>query len=102
MAQNVKLAKLIDGTEILAEIIIKDASSVTVRNPVRVIVVPSKTDARTPTVGFAPWAEFSEEKEFTIHRAHIITLMVPVKDFVNQYNSIFGGIITPTSKIITP
>ena len=100
MALNLKLLRLIDGSEILGEVTETDTHA-TVKNPVRVMIVPSKTDPKTPTVGFAPWADFSDDKEFTIHKAHIVVIMNPVTEFVNQYNSMFGGIIQPKSKIIT-
>jgi hypothetical protein len=29
-------------------------------------------------------------------------MMNPVKEFVNNYNSMFGGIVTPSSKLILP
>lgn len=102
MAINLKLFKLINGNEVLAEVSNETDTHVTLKNPVRVVVMPSKTSAQTPTVGFAPWAEFSDEKEFTMHKAHVIVSMVPVQEFVNQYNTMFGGIIAPTSKLIVP
>lgn len=106
MATNVKLHRLIDGSEILGETIEMSEYSdahITIKNPVRVVIVPSKTDPKTPTVGFAPWAEFSDEKEFRIHKAHIIVSMTPVQEFINQYNAIHGGIVLPNkSGLIVP
>jgi hypothetical protein len=104
MSKNVKLHRLIDGSEILGETIDHyDESFIKIKNPVRVVIVPTKTDPKTPTVGFAPWAEFSDEKEFRIHKAHIIVSMTPVKEFINQYNTIHGGLVLPTkSGLITP
>jgi hypothetical protein len=65
--------------------------------------MPNKVDPKTPTVGFAPWVEFSEEKDFTIHKAHVIVTMKPVQEFINQYNSMFGGIVSvPTTKLLIP
>lgn len=102
MATNLKILKLLSGDELLAEVIGDSASMITVKNPVRIVVMPSKANPQTPTVGFAPWAEFSDEKEFIIHKAHIITTMKPVQEFINQYNSMFGGIVAPSSKLIIP
>jgi beta-lactam-binding protein with PASTA domain len=102
MASNVALLKLTNGDEVIGEIISTSIAQTTIKNPVRVVVVPSKTDARTPTVGFAPWAEFSEEKEFAIDKSHIIVIMKPIQEFINQYNSMFGGIVAPSSKLIIP
>jgi hypothetical protein len=103
MATNVQILKMITGEELLAEIVDRSEDSfITIKNPVRVVVMPTKTNPQTPTVGFAPWAEFSEEKTFTIHKAHVIVTMKPVQEFINQYNSMFGGIVAPSSKLIIP
>lgn len=100
MATNLKLIRLISNEELMAEVLSETDTNITIKNPVRVMIMPSKADPKTPTVGFAPWMDFSEEKEFTIHKAHVIVTSKPVQDFINNYNSMFGGIITPSSKLI--
>lgn len=102
MATNLKLLKLISGDEIIGEILSETNIEVIIKNPVRVVVMPSKANPQTPTVGFAPWAEFSEDKQFSIHKAHVIASMKPVQEFINQYNAMFGGIVAPSSKLIVP
>lgn len=102
MATNIKILKMISGEELLAEITNETETHITIKNPVRVVVMPTKTSPQTPTVGFAPWADFSEEKDFTMHKAHVIVTMKPVQEFVNQYNAMFGGIVAPMSKLIVP
>lgn len=101
MATNVKLVRLTSGEEILGEIV-KDDITLVVKNPVRVVIMPNKVDPKTPSVGFAPWAEFSDDKEFCIDKRHVLVLMSPIQEFVNQYNGMFGGIVTPSSKLIMP
>jgi len=102
MAMNLRLIRLISGEELMAEVLSETTTDITIKNPIRVVIVPSKTSAATPTVGFAPWIEFSDEKEFTIHKAHVIVTPKPVQEFINQYNTMFGGIVAPTSKLIIP
>ena len=102
MALNLKLIRLISSEELMAEVLNETSTEIKIKNPVRVMIMPSKTDPATPTVGFAPWMDFSEEKEFTIHKAHVIVMMKPVQEFINQYNSMFGGIVAPSSKLILP
>jgi hypothetical protein len=103
MATNLKILKMISGEELLAEILSETDTQLELKNVVRVVVMPTKTNPQTPTVGFAPWADFSEQKEFTIHKAHVIVAMKPVQEFINQYNSMFGGIVAaPSSKLIIP
>ena len=100
MATNIKLLKLINGEELVSEIINDEGSTVKIKNPVRIIMMPSKADPKTPSVGLAPWAEFSEDKEIVLDKSHILCMMKPIREFINQYNSIFGGIVLPSSKLI--
>lgn len=99
---SVKLIRLITGEELLAEIMPSANTVSKIKNPVRVVVMPNKIDPKTPNVGFAPWAEFSDEKEFILDKSHILCIMTPIKEFVNQYNSMFGGLVVPKSNLIIP
>jgi hypothetical protein len=103
MADNIKILKLITGEELLAEVsdsVISD--KILIKNAVRIVVMPNKLDPKTPNVGFAPWADFSDDKTVTLDKSHIIAIMSPIKEFVNQYNSMFGGLVVPTSNLIMP
>ena len=103
MAANLRLIRLISGEELMAEVKNETDSGISIKNPVRVVLMPNKLDPKTPTVAFAPWIEFSDDKDFTIHKAHVIVTMKPVQEFINQYNSMFGGIVSvPTTKLIMP
>jgi hypothetical protein len=104
MAANIKIIKLITGEELLAEVTISSPipTSITLKNPVRIVVMPNKLDPKTPNVGFAPWAEFSEDKSFDLDKAHILAIINPIKEFVNQYNTMFGGLVVPSSNLIMP
>lgn len=101
MAANVKILRLITGEELLAEVL-EQGNPVMIKNPVRVVVMPNKLDPKTPNVGFAPWAEFSDDKEFSIDKSNIVAIINPIKEFINQYNSMFGGLVVPKSNLILP
>jgi hypothetical protein len=102
MAANVKILKLITGEELLGEILPGGPSVCEIKNPVRIVVMPNKMDPKTPNVGFAPWAEFSDQKTFIIDKSHVLCIIDPITEFVNQYNSMFGGLVLPTSNLIKP
>ena len=102
MAANITLIKFLGGEEILAEVLSEEATTLTVKNAVRIVVIPDKMDPKTPQVGLAPYLQFSDTKELTFNRNLVVTTAAPLTDFVNQYNSLFGGIQLATSKIITP
>jgi hypothetical protein len=99
---TVKIVRLINGEELLGEIMPSSSDVCRIKNPVRIIVMPNKIDPKTPSVGFAPWAEFSEDREFSLDKRHILAIINPIKEFVNQYNSMFGGLVVPTSNLILP
>ena len=73
-----------------------------IKNPVAIVVIPSKMDSKTPSVGFAPWAEFSDDKTFRLNYSHILTIMEPIKEFVTQYKATFSGIVMPQNQILRP
>ena len=102
MAANVKLIKFLGGEEIIAEVLSDEATSLVVKNAVRIVVIPDKIDPKSPQVGLAPYLQFSDSKELTFNKALVVTTAVPLTDFINQYNSLFGGIQLATSKIIAP
>lgn len=102
MATNIKILKMISGEELLAEVTRETDTHLDLKNVVRVVIMPTANNPKNPTVGFAPWADFSDDKEFTIHKAHVIVTMKPVEQFASQYNSMFSGIVTPSSKLIIP
>lgn len=99
---SVKIIKLITGEELLAEIMPSANTVCKIKNPVRIIVMPNKIDPKTPNIGFAPWAEFSDEKEFVLDKSHVLATMTPINEFANQYNSMFGGLVVPKSNLIIP
>ena len=102
MATNVTLIKFLGGEEVLGEVVFENLTHIGVKNAVRIVVIPDQLNPKTPQVGLAPYLQFSEDKELTFNRALIVTTATPVTEFVNQYNSLFGGIQLPSSKIITP
>lgn len=100
--ENLFLIRLTTGEEIMGEILVRDDKIVQVKNPVRIVVMPSKTDPKNPSVAFAPFIQWSDDKELTLNANHVITTATPISEFVNQYNGMFGGlVIPPASKIIT-
>jgi hypothetical protein len=98
---DIKLIKLLNGEELLAEVFPASHNGflgkMRIKNVVRVVVMPNKLDPKTPNIGFAPWAEFSDDKEFLINDSVVVSVMNPIKEFLTQYQSMFGKIVTPTT-----
>jgi len=103
MAANVKILRLVSGEELLGEVLVNEVvGELMIKNPVRIVVMPNKLDPKTPNVGFAPWAEFTDQKSFKLDMSHILCIMEPIKEFINQYNTMFGGLVVPSSNLIMP
>ena len=100
--KNLLLLRLSTGEEIMGEVLVHSDKIYQIKNPVRVLVVPSKTDPNNPSVGFAPFIQWTDDKDLTLNASHVITTASPITEFINQYNGMFGGIVVPKSGIITP
>lgn len=100
---EVVIVKLLNNQEIMAELINRhlDHKYVLIKNPVLIVVMPGKP-GQEPSVGLGKWSEFSESREFKINESAIVTVTKPIDEFVNQYRTMFGGVIVPTSKLILP
>jgi hypothetical protein len=102
MTKNIKIIRLLNGEEVLAEVVADTGLKVTIKNPIRIVVIPNKADPRQPNIGLAPWTEFSDDDTFVLDNQHILLIMNPVKEFINQYQATFSKIITPQSSILLP
>ena len=99
--ENLKLVHMSSGEEFIAEFVNENETTITVKNPVRILVIPT-SDPNNPKVAFGPYTQWTDDKTLTLNRSHVTYIAAPITEFVNQYNSMFGGIVVPNSKLITP
>lgn len=97
MAVNVKLIRMMNREELITEVLSENEKSVTIKNPLSIVMIPNRADPKNPSIGLAPWSEFVEKQEFTLDKSHILYIMQPIKEFVNQYNSVQSGLVVPNS-----
>lgn len=110
MAQNTKILKMLNGELLIAEVLDSgsalggDKTKVRIRSPMKIVIIPTRTDPNNPSIGLAPWPEFTEDKEFTLERSHVVTIVEPIKEFVSQYSSMLSGLVLPSggSKLFVP
>lgn len=100
MTKVIKLIRLLSGEDLLAEFKI-DNGDIVLTNPVQIMVVPG-SDRTKPQVGFSPWIQFTTSKTMRMHPAHVITVVDPVPQFVEQYTAMFSGIVMPENRLILP
>lgn len=96
---NIRIIKLVTGEELLGDV--TDQGLVySIKNAVIVALVPSRANPQQPSVGLAPWMPYAENDPVVIPKQHVVYDAKPVKEMVNNYNSIFGGIITPPKTLL--
>jgi hypothetical protein len=93
---KIKLLKLTNNLDILCEVVSETEQMLRIRHPIRVVTVPNKAAPAAPTVGFAPWVEYTSDDIFTLDKSHVMIVMNPITEFVDQYNSMFSKIIVPS------
>jgi hypothetical protein len=99
---EVKILRFINE-ELIAEVVHQNSKgkTITVKNPLRIVVVPNKLDQKNPSVGFAPYCEWIKDKELTLSTDLLIFIGEPLDVFTTQYKAQFSGIVLPESTIIT-
>jgi len=102
MTNNVKLIRFLGAEEVMAEVVNDTGTTMTLKNAVRIVVFPNQADPKNPQVGLAPFLQFSDDKEIVINKDLVITVATPLTEFLNQYNSIHGGIQIASNKLIVP
>lgn len=95
---TVKAAKLISGEEVIGEVVNETEKFLTLKHPVVVALQPT-ADGRVG-MGFLPFMPYVNEP-VTIPLDKVIVLEVVDDNMKNQYNSVFGGIVTPPKTLIT-
>lgn len=99
---NIKILKLNTGEEVLGEIESESETEIVICNPVGVAIVRGKDGQ--PNVGFAPFPLHAEQKTgqtIAFFKKNIVYSYVPAKEFLDNYNQIFGsGIVLPNKQLI--
>ena len=96
---NIRIMKLITGEELLGDVT-DQGLTYSIKNAVIVALVPSRANPQQPSIGLAPWMPYAENDPVIIAKQHVVYDAKPVKEMVNNYNSIFGGIITPPKTLL--
>ena len=95
---TVKVAKLMTAEEVLGEVVSETDKFLTLKNPV-VVALQQTNDGRM-AMGFLPFMPYVTES-VRIPLDKIIILEEVDDNMKNQYNTVFGGIVTPPKTLIT-
>ena len=97
---NVKLLRLKSGEDVIADVTLVDTEdTIKLENPA-ILMPMGQQQGGQMSMGFGPWAPFSDDKVFEIPRDWLVYISTPGKDLLNQYNTMFGsGIVVPDMKV---
>jgi alpha-acetolactate decarboxylase len=94
----IRLLTLKTNHTILGELLETDGDYYLIKQPVQVVMQPTKEGA---SIAFAPFLQFSEE--FTtgikINKSDVLCKTKPIVELQNQYNEVFGSGIQIASVI---
>lgn len=102
---KVKAVKLVSGEELVGEVVHEDhgndgfVEEISLKNVLAVMI--SRTQTGDLNVGFIPFAPYlGKDVTFDFHHTKLIFVKEVDEQMRNQYNSIFGGIVTPPKQLI--
>lgn len=95
------LLRMLNGEELMASMNTppeKGETSLELENVVRIVVMPNKMDPSAPSIGFAPYSQFTKDVKITIDKQHVVAIMNPITQFVTQYKQLYSTVLTPENK----
>ena len=95
---TLKLVTFRTNQTLIGEIVSESPTSITIKQPVQVVVQPTKEG---PMMGFSPFLEFAEEFKtgIPLPKDNVQCITTPMFELTNQYNQIFGSGIQIVSSI---
>ena len=95
---TLKLVTFKTNQTLIGEIVNESSTSITIKQPVQVVVQPTKEG---PMMGFSPFLEFAEEFKtgIPLPKDNVQCITTPMTELANQYNQVFGSGIQIASSI---
>ena len=93
---TVKLIRMWSGEDVITDVIEKTNDYYIIENPI--VAVPSQQQGQ---IAFAPWSPLlAKGNGIEVTKKYVVYEADPQEDIVEQYNSMFGKLSTPTKKLI--
>ena len=93
---TVKLIRMWSGEDVITDVTEKTKDYYIIENPI--VAVPSPQEGR---IAFAPWSPLlSKDSRIEVTKKYVVYEANPQDDIIEQYNSMYGKISTPTKKLI--
>jgi len=92
----VKCFRTIAGEEILAEIVEENENCIIIKNPIAMVMTPTRELAGVPWLPLA-----ATTQNYTIQRNHILIIYTPNHEVIGNYRQQTGGIITAPANALS-
>ena len=92
---TVKLIRMWSGEDVIADIVEETTDSIVITDPI--VAVPSQQQGQ---IGFAPWSPLLQKDKLEVTKKYLVYIGEPQAEIIEQYNTMFGKIATPTKKLI--
>lgn len=103
---QLQIVKLSSGEEVLGKVSdmeIEGRQLIQVEKPAVVIIQPHPTEEGKFNVALAPYAPYAEKALVSIMPNHVVAIMSPVANLIDEYNRVYGSsVIMPKEKKIQP
>lgn len=101
---DIRMFRTISGEDVIAEFIGEKEGKECYQNLIQLMVVPSKQNPQEMSYGFAPYPQYARpktENKIWFNSSNIVFYTDIDDDFLQQYNMVFGHVVTPTQQIFT-
>ena len=92
---TVKLIRMWSGEDVITDIVEETNDSYVIENPI--VAVPSPQEGR---IAFAPWSPLLQKDKIEVTKKYLVYIGDPQVEIIEQYNTMFNKIATPTKKLI--
>ena len=92
---TVKLIRMWSGEDVIADIVEDNSDSIVITDPI--VAVPSPQQGN---IAFAPWSPLLQKDKIEVTKKYVVYEGNPQEDIIEQYNTMFSKISTPTKKLI--
>jgi hypothetical protein len=100
---DIRMFRIATGEDVIAEFVETTADGDVYKNAIQLVIVPSRANPQEQSYAFAPFPHYSQQNsdlKLTFNKERIVFFIEVEDAFLQQYNSVFGHITTPSPKFI--
>lgn len=87
----IKCYQLMNGQDLIGEVVSEDSNEVVMRNPAAIHMVPSQSGGTSFGIALMPYAPYAEFNKITVFKDKVSISFDPTTELRNNYNKLFGS-----------